>query len=201
MTSSSIDMDQDPQQLVFQSEANVYALLSRLWIAELDAESLTMLKSDGLRESYEELGGFVPSEDVSPGLIEELAIEFCGCFLGPKNHLPPHQSVVSQSRFQGKCIDSMNTFVEIVGKPKGALFEQQKLVDHAGVQLAIIGSICASQVSPSIEDQDSLEELKQSFFENHLLWLIGYCRVAVSKTQSDFYQGLFRVTEAFLEPQ
>ena len=199
MATPNVDLNPESEQQRLQSEANVYALLARLWISELDVETVAKLQLDQLRDFFEQLGGFVPSGEANLQLVDELAIEYCGCFLGPKNHLPPHQSVVNQSRFQGKCVDSMNTFVRIVGRPQGDLFDQQKLVDHAGIQLSVMGTICETLAGCSDEDQASLVELKRSFFSNHLAWLVAYCDAAVVKTNSDFYRGLFLVSKAFLE--
>ena len=87
-----------PAQKNWISNANVYGLLARLWIAEIDESILEQLRDGELADAWNELGGFLPQGDSVESIIDDLAIEYCGCFLGPKGHLPPHQSVVSHSR-------------------------------------------------------------------------------------------------------
>ena len=75
------------------SLANVYFLLARLWNHEVDAGTLRQLLSEDVAAAYVEAGGWLPPvTEISDALINEFAIQYCGCFLGPKGHLPPHQS-------------------------------------------------------------------------------------------------------------
>lgn len=185
-------------QANWKSDANVYGFLARLWIAELDQSVIDQLTSGELRDAYLELGGVSPSSDNTGDAIEELAIAFCGCFLGPKGHLPPHQSVVSHSRFQGDCLSSLKQFVDIIGQPNGELFQQQKMLDHAGVELALMQRVCAYGSQCDADESQAVSELRIQFFESHLQWLNDYCEVASNKTNSDFYRGLFAVTGKFL---
>ncbi len=187
-----------PDQATLQSHANVYGFLARLWIAELDAETIEQLRDGELRDAYVELGGIIPEHASVEEAVDELAIEFCGCFLGPKGHLPPHQSVVSHSRFQGDCMETLQKFIEIIGTPEGTLFKEQKMQDHAGIQLALMQRICGAGANCGPDDIAPIKELRTQFADTHLKWLISYCEVAIKKTNSSFYRGLFAVTAQFL---
>lgn len=204
---SNRSQDRELAMLAYEtaSQANTFGLLARMWIAEIDTDFLAELQDEPLRTAYESVGGFVPSEpeNGSNDLVESLAIEFCACFLGPKGHLPPHQSVVSQSRFQGDCLESMKKYASVIGQPEG-IFAAQPMLDHAGVQLHLMQRILES-MSAAIEDptkppstRESLSELLRAFFAEHLAWLNDYCAVAAAKTESEFYSGLFRVTRLML---
>ena len=151
-----------------------------------------------MRDAYVELGGTIPEHESVEQAVDELAIEFCACFLGPKGHLPPHQSVVSHSRFQGDCLETLLKFIEIIGKPEGILFREQKMQDQAGFQLALMQRICGAGANSDPEDLMPITELRTQFANAHLKWLIGYCEVAIKKTNSSFYRGLFAVTAQFL---
>ena len=188
-------------QANWKSDANVYGFLARLWIAELDETVLEQLESGDLRDAYLELGGVAPPQNSIAEAVEELAIEYCACFLGPKGHLPPHQSVVSHSRFQGDCLSSLNQFVDIIGEPNGELFQQQKMLDHAGVQLALMQRVCAFGAQCEPDDMQAISELRAQLCDAHLQWLIDYCEVATNKTSSTFYRGLFNVTAKFLQAE
>lgn len=187
-----------PAQKNWISNANVYGLLARLWIAEIDESTLKQLCDGELRNAWEELGGSIPDGETVEKIIDDLAIEYCGCFLGPKGHLPPHQSVVSHSRFQGDCLSSVGKFVDVIGLPDGELFQQQKMRDHAGVLLALMQRVCEAGANSDAAEIDSIVELQAHYFQAHLTWLRDYCEVAVAKTDSTFYQGLFNVTREFL---
>lgn len=179
-------------------EARLFGFLARLWIAEPDEAVLRGLNEDSTRELWQSLGGFVPTGEESE-CIESLGYEYCSCFLGPKGHLPPHQSVVEQSHFQGECLSSMNRFIEVVGYPGGQLFEScRSMPDHVGIQLALMQRICEAETESAEAEVSEIEQLKREFSQHHLDWILRYCVVAKERTSSDFYRGLFAVTEAFL---
>jgi TorA maturation chaperone TorD len=188
----------------FSAAASTFELLARSWILELDRGLVAALNGDEIGSAFSALGGHLPvlSEHSIDAVVEALAIEYCQCFLGPKGHLPPHQSVVASSRFQGDCVESMGQFVDIIGIPAG-VYQEQQLLDHAGIQLAMLAKIYRSlSIASETEDIDSLkslQDLRQEFFNQHLSWLIDYCVVAEQKTTSKFYRGVFRVTKAALE--
>ena len=180
----------------WQAESDFCGLLSRLWIQEVDQATLALLREPASREAYLRLGGHVP-EDTSVETLESLAIEYCACFLGPRGHLPPHQSVVAQSRFQGSVIDSLNQFVDLMGSPEGLVAEQRQ-PDHAGVILALWQGILLARAQADEADERSLAELQDAFARLHLAWLIDYCQAALRREPGYFYGGLFTVTLAYL---
>ena len=71
--------------------AGFYRLLSRLWVSELDAEWLETLVDGSLADVAEELE--FPLDGPREEVLEQLAIEYCGLVIGPKNHVPPHESL------------------------------------------------------------------------------------------------------------
>lgn len=178
--------------------ANVYGLLARLWIREIDKPTLEQFSGNDFQIAWTSLGGWIPSTVAADETIDALAIEYCSCFLGPKGHLPPHQSVVSHSRFQGDCLGSVRKFVDVIGMPEGKWFADQQMLDHAGLLLALMQRICFSAELYGDTEIKSLTELRARFFVSHLKWLNEYCQVAKQKTESKFYRGLFEVTREFL---
>lgn len=195
----------DTMSEVSKANANACFLLSRLWSHEVELAELTDLVSGSVGAAYREAGGWLPvSEDVCQEFVDELAVEFCQCFLGPKNHLPPYQSVVANSRFQAQCCDSLKEFVEIIGPVEVVEVRSQPMPDHASLELAMLGQLQLS-LQKSIEAQDDaaggIQELTKTFFSQHLNWLIDYCDVAASRYDSLFYCGVFNVTGQFLDSQ
>lgn len=192
-------MPKDPVENL-KASANVYGCLARLWISELEDDELKSFYDPGFRDAYLELGGFLPQQNDS-SQIEKLQIEYCECFLGPKGHLPPYQSVVNQSRFQGDCVSSMKEFIEIIGMPEGSLFSREKMKDHAGIQLALMQRIDMASIQCEAENIEVIEDLRNTFFVKHVHWIIDYCAVGSERTKSEFYSGLFRVTGMFLKSE
>ena len=183
--------------------ANVYYLLARLWNHEVDASTLRELMSDQVADAYQKSGGWLPVDiEIDESLIDSLAIEYCQCFLGPKGHLPPHQSVVAVSRFQGDCCDSIKEYAKLIDAP--ILFDQhqQRMVDHAAVLLTMMGKLHVDlQAAIDAGDEvayQAIDSTRVEFFQRHVLWLTEYCSAAANRTQSDFFNGLFTVTGSVL---
>ncbi len=187
------------------SLANVYFLLARLWNHEVDAPTLQQLASDKVVEVYVEAGGWAPNaSEIDESLIDALAVEYCQCFLGPKGHLPPHQSVVAHSRFQGDCCDSIKEYAKLIDPPV-LLAAEQRMVDHAAYLLTMMGKLHLDlQHAIDVADEDAcraIECTRIEFFQQHVLWLTEYCTAAISRAQSEFYCGVFAVTEALLRSE
>jgi len=183
--------------------ANVYFLLARFWNHEVDADALKQLTTDQLADAFREAGGWVPAPaEIDQSLIDSLAIEYCQCFLGPKGHLPPHQSVVAVSRFQGDCCDSIKEYSKLIDTPNLFGEHQQRMVDHAAFLLTMMGKFHVDlQAAIDAEDEDACRAIattRAEFFQRHISWLIEYCLKAASRTSSLFYGGLFTVTQALL---
>ena len=179
-------------------EGRLFGFLARLWIAEPDEGVIQYLSDASTRVSYESLGGFVPDGELAE-IVDELGCEYCACFLGPKGHLPPHQSVVEQSHFQGECLSSLQKFAEIIGLSEDPIFEQQSQLDHIGQLLAMSQRICDSEAGLSSEALDQLKDLRNVFVSTHLAWIPRYCEVASGRMKSKFYLGLAEVTSKFLQ--
>ena len=185
------------------SLANVYYLLARLWNHEVDVDTLGQLLSDQVADAYQDAGGWLPkAAEIDQTLIDLLAIEYCQCFLGPKGHLPPHQSVVAVSRFQGDCCDSIKEYATLIDAPELFGEHQQRMVDHAAVLLTLMGKLCVDlQAAIDAGDEDAYQAIdvtRIEFFRQHVLWLDRYCATAAIRTQSAFFGGLFAVTQALI---
>ena len=185
------------------SLANVYYLLARLWNHEVDADTLRQLVSDGVADPYRKAGGWLPeAAEIDEALIESLAIEYCQCFLGPKGHLPPHQSVVAVSRFQGDCCASIKEHAKLIDAPDLFGEHRQRMVDHAAVLLTMMGKLHVDlQAATDVGDERAyrvIDGTRVEFFQQHVLWLAQYCLTAASRTQSAFFGGLFSVTQALV---
>ncbi|MDG1875650.1 MAG: molecular chaperone TorD family protein [Mariniblastus sp.] len=166
--------------------AGICKLLGRLWLHELDVETMTAMRADSFRLPYEDLGGSVPNV-VSDSVVESLAVEYCELLIGPKGHLSPIQSVWVESQLQSEMSSSMHRFFELLPDFEfGGDFP-----DHLGVQLEFAGALL-SQTDPAVS------EILVLFVPKHLNWASRMLDGVAGRAGSGFYQGLAVVTAALI---
>ncbi len=170
-----------------QPIAGVYTLLSRLWLREIDDELISDLGRDPLRQAFVVLGGVVPHES-----LDELAVEYCRLFIGPRDHLPPVQSVWQRAQLHSETTTSVRTFAEILGyeMPVGNMF------DHLGIELDLMAHAILGIQGQSCEP--SYEEIAGEFFRRHLTWPTPLLDAAVERSISPFYRSMVQITRDFL---
>ncbi len=183
------------------SRSGVYRLLARLWLYEVDDEILHQLRCPPLGDAWAEVGGSLPTGE-SQSIIDELALSYCQLFLGPKNHLPPFQSVWQKGQFQGTSIESMNRAIDVVGYDVSSL-PTGIMLDHLGIQLDIMGHVL-SEISSWPADSDGVDrawELANSFFAAHLQWAEDLFKTAEQRADHEFYRSCVKLTREFLKSE
>lgn len=165
---------------------NVYTLLGQWWRHEIDTNQLKTLQQEPLRFAWTELGGALPTESV-----EELAIEYCRLFIGPRDHLPPLQSVWQRAELDSETVGSMQEFAKLVG-----YHTSESILDHLGVQLDLM-SYLLRRVRQ--EPEKTLhQEIADEFFCRHLTWPEPLLAATVRNATYDFYRSLAELTRDFL---
>jgi len=183
------------------AQSGTYRLLARLWLREVDRDLLRELRSQPLSDAYLRAGGALPASDDDLAL-EELAIDYCRLFVGPRDHLPPYQSVWQSGQFQGASAASMKSFIEIVGYDLDQL-PDGIMLDHLGVQLDVMAHILA-QISTWQSDAagfGQLLELADFFLTRHLRWPTELLQAARRRAATDFYRSAIMLTGNFLGPE
>jgi len=198
-------VDETPVSAVRHDElasvSGVYGLLARLWIHEVNAPLLVELSKPSFRELFAQVGGVLPDPPFDH-VAEQLAVEFCQLFIGPKDHLPPFQSIWQTGQFQSQAATSMRDFVETVGYDLGDASNAIPL-DHLGIQLDVMSHIArqCSLAGDSEPQASHLREVFQSFFMRHLTWPSQLLNVAKNRAQSDFYRAMIGITASFLHSE
>lgn len=164
----------------------ISGLLGRLWLREVDLSTLEAMSTPDFRSLYESLEGFVPPV-ITAESVEELAVAYCELLIGPKGHVSPVQSVWTSDQLQSETSASMNRFFELVPGYQA----QSSLSDHLGVQLDFVGALLR------IED-DGVNEILNVFAQQHLSWINQFLGQVESKTDSEFYLGLAKVTRSMI---
>lgn len=166
----------------------MYALLSRMWLQEVDAEFVGQLQGP-FGDAFRSAGGWVPSDDD----IDEMAAEYCRLFIGPKNHLPPFQSVWAQGTLQSEISNSVQSFADAVRYQPTS---QASMPDHLGTQLDIMSH--ALQLSAEDPENGELEELSEEFYRRHLTWPFKLFSTAKERSEHAFYSSMVEMTDSFL---
>ena len=174
-----------PQSTFYLGE--ISGLLGRLWLREVDAATLEAMGSPDFCELYQSLGGVVP-KSTDAATVEELAIAYCELLIGPKGHVSPVQSVWAGNQLQSDTSASMNRFFELVPDYQA----QSNLADHIGIQLDFAGVLMQTQ-------EEAADGILNLFAQQHLGWTGQFLDRVESRTDSEFYLGLARVTRSMIQ--
>jgi TorA maturation chaperone TorD len=173
-----------------EARAGVYELLSRLWLYEVDAELLSELSDGSLAAAWSELGG--PSIEVSQ--LDDLAVEYCRLFVGPRDQVPPFQSVWETGQHGGQAVASMRECLELLSEPVEKLDE---IPDHLGVQLFLMGVFLRCLAADSTSED--LQDIVEGFAAEHLNWPTKMLDAAAERSGTAFYGFLIETTRQFLK--
>ncbi|MGB7347582.1 MAG: molecular chaperone TorD family protein [Pirellulaceae bacterium] len=179
-----------PQQ--HESIANVYGLLGQLWLQEVDETLLQTLCETSLGES---LG--ISNDNDS---IDQLAVDYCALFVGPKNHLPPYQSVWQTGQLQSETSASVRAFDDAL--TGGAIIGQDAMADHLGWQLRFMSQLyqqlsCADDVATT----EALAQMGNAFFGQHLMWPKQLLVRARAQAQTQFFRSMIGLTGDLLSSE
>lgn len=164
--------------------ASVAQLIGQLWLREINQTTLDAMGTKPFRETYEELGGFIPEPNES--LMDELAVEYCVLLIGPKGQLSPVQSVWQSNQFQSETSSSMKQYFELLPNYEPG----SSLPDHIGVQLDFLSHLLR-------QSDEATDEIVRQFVQSHLQWSSVFL-AQVQQRESKFYQGLARVTDGLI---
>ena len=172
----------------------MYRLLAALWCSEVSGALLAELRSGACGVTFAEHQFFAPSEAID---ASSLAADYCQLFVGPRDHLPPYQSVWEEGQLAGRAATSMRRYLELSQKP---LLHCEVEADHLGNQLAFMGEITAGMVavSPGDESRTAYHALGLEFFAAHLRWPARFLAVAEQQAQTQFYRIVSQCTTEFL---
>ncbi len=165
-----------------ESLISIYRFLQRLFL-EPDKEFYGFLQdnTDGLRDI-----GITIDENVD---LESLQVEYTGLFLGPKDHLPPYESVFLEGRFWGERSADVKDFIKRIGLATAE--EDNMPPDHVAVELEVLEKLLAT-------DHADAEEYYKRFFEEHLLWVFDFLERINQKAKLEFYKTSFEFAANFL---
>lgn len=192
-------------------QTDLYFFLARVFAREVDAEFLRRLRSADLQALLQELGVELEQDLLSKEeavVLEELATEFTGCFIGPGPFVSPHESIHHEredcdwGRYWGADTVAVKQFIESAGMEIQDPFAG--LPDHLAVELEFVGKLgrAINEKLATGEVSEALYGLrvKRKFFDDHLLqWAPLFCDKAIEIADLPFYREMAGLLKAFLE--
>lgn len=149
----------------FQQQATIYALLSRIFISELDLQSITVLQEPDVLAVFEKLhGGFrdyIKNTAWDDKQLEGLASDYCHLFILPSRSSLSLQAGHWVSKEESGGIVQIEALISRLHVDLSALNQPSEKVpnDHLGVLLAFMSAIYASdspglqKLGPQLADQ------------------------------------------------
>lgn len=181
----------EPEIHETECAAGVYALFARLWMREVDEAFRREMFREPLAPALERVGLFLPMES-----NEELAIEYCRLFIGPKNALLPMQSVWQKTQLESQLATSVEKFAELIGY----VLPVSSFWDHLGVQLDLMSHLVRATASEK-QAENGFEvagEVADVFFRRHLSWAAPLLLATSQRAQVPLYRSLAQATQQFL---
>ena len=181
----------EPELHETECAAGVYALFARLWMREVDEAFRREMFREPLAPALERVGLFLPMES-----NEELAIEYCRLFIGPKNALLPMQSVWQKTQLESQLATSVEKFAELIGY----VLPTSSFWDHLGVQLDLMSHLVRATASEN-QAENGFEvagEVADVFFRRHLSWAAPLLLATSQRAQVPLYRSLAQATQQFL---
>tara|TARA_R110002072_G_scaffold271038_2_gene430973 strand:+ start:95718 stop:96341 length:624 start_codon:yes stop_codon:yes gene_type:complete len=177
--------------------ASTYQLLARLWGQE-PGGLLEPLATEPLASAWQQLGGNIP-DHTSEEVRAELDEDFCRLFVGPKDHLPPIQSVWESGELETAVTTSLREFDMIIGFELPWSFGV--VDDHLCNELWAMGQILRKTDGLSPDQMDIAEDLAGAFFTGHLSWGKRLFEAVVSREGEQFYGTVAGITQQFLNDE
>ncbi len=195
------------------SIAGIYGLLATFLAAEPNRDLLVHLQTPALRDLFTELGidlgeSFYTKD--KEDLLEELAVEFTGLFIGPGRFISPHESVhhTREDGDYGKLWGADTVAVKKYIEATGLSYQSEfgGMPDHIAAELEFMQKL-EERYAQAVEDNETelaqnLTQIKNRFLSEHLLvWAPEFCEKVMANANFPFYREIARVARDFLQQE
>jgi len=201
----------DKQAAVARQRSNVYGLLATVFGHEVSSELLQQIKDPQFMGVLSNMGLELDSdffEKPEDELLEDLAVEYAGLFLGPGKHISPHESVHHQrsdgdwGQMWGKSTVEVKNFIESAGLDYKEAYTG--LPDHISVELEFMQQVTLREEQALSEgDQEGVLyclKMEKKFIEEHLIrWIPAFCEKIINRAELPFYREMAALTIKFME--
>jgi putative dimethyl sulfoxide reductase chaperone len=192
------------------ARANVYGILADVFREAPSEAFLSKLKEPdfigalkALNISLEEM---FESKSQSQ-LVEDLAIEFTKLFIGPANHISPHESMHAEARYGekkalwGDQTVAVKKFMQAVGIKVDDSFGG--MPDHISAELEFMQKLLHTEANAWINEDDefanNILNIQKRFYDEHLSqWVSGFCDTVIELTGHIYFRQFAEVTKEFM---
>ena len=189
----------------------IYGFLARVYRKELTLDMLVRIKDSRFTEVLSDLGvqlgdGFYAKPDEE--LLEDLAIEYTGLFLGPGRHISPHESIHYErddgdwGKHWGASTVEVKKFVESLGLQYKE--SDTSIPDHISVELELMQKIISKEKEAweKNDGKGALHYLKieKMFMDDHIIqWVPRFCDEITANAELSFYREMAGLTKNFIQ--
>jgi TorA maturation chaperone TorD len=135
-------------------------------------------------------------------------VEYACLFLGPGEHISPHESVHHQKeddksgQLWGKSTVEVKNFIESAGLDYKEAYTG--LPDHISVEFEFMQQVTLREEQALSEgDQEGALyclKMEKKFIEEHLIhWIPVFCEKIISRAELPFYRGMAALTNDFIQ--
>ena len=196
---------------VARQRSNVYGLLATVYRKEVTADLLHQVKDPQFLGVLSDLGIQLTSDffqKPEEELLDDLAVEYAGLFLGPGKHISPHESVhhqtdgVQSGMLWGETTAEVKKFIEAAGLDYDP--EYTGLPDHISVELEFMEALARHEEQAWSEDDEEEAllclDMERRFLGEHLVrWVPVFCDKVMAAAELSFYRELAGLTKRFIE--
>jgi TorA maturation chaperone TorD len=196
---------------VARQRSNIYGFLATAYRQEVNSEFLQQLRDPKFLVILSDLGIQLTTDFLQKPeeeLLDDLAVEYAGLFLGPGGHISPHESVHHQRSggqnglLWGESTAEVKRFIESTGLSYDP--EYKGLPDHISVELEFMQQLTLREEQAwRDEDEDgALDCLRteKKFIEEHLArWVPAFCDKVIKEAELPFYREMAALTKNFIE--
>ena len=190
--------------------SNMYSLLSRVFIREVDKPFLNLLKDEENVEAFRDSGfsfcaDFTDKKDDE--ILDELAVEYAALFLiSTGRQLSPYESVQlsKEGQLSGEAASKTLAFYKSAGFDFP--LESNIFPDHFAVELEFMSHLCKKEAEAREANEEQIAESVRTeqveFMNTHLgQWYKSFMNTVEGNTETPFYRGMSLLAGEFLDSE
>jgi len=189
------------------SRSHIYGLLATVFRNEPTQAFIKELRGPRLSGGFSDLEVELSDEffTVTESELKEiLGMEFTRLFIGPENHISPHESVFTQQ--DGYLWGTKTVEVKKIIETTGLDYESEYtgIPDHISVELEFMYKLTEWEAEKwNQKDRESAEyclSIQRMFLDQHLLcWLPQFCDEVVSRAEIPFYREMAKLVKKYMD--
>ncbi|GAB4410705.1 MAG: molecular chaperone TorD family protein [Thermodesulfovibrionales bacterium] len=191
---------------IAKGRSYVYHLLAMLYLQEITAETLTILRNKEVVDTLAGLGldvNYISPDVPQERLLNDLAEEYAALFV-VSGGIPPYES----ARLKGLLCQEPASEVEEFYRRCGLVVKEDCgiIPDHLGMEMEFMGYLASreSDAWKAGDEKTAIEwsDRQREFFASHINnWVFDFLKDLERLALHPFYRDMGRLTQRFLETE